>query len=368
MIQFFTMFMLAATGFTQEITPTKKFSGKVVFTDDLDLAQIETAIDRQLRVYDRPGHLRGTIRFGADIYEKTTLRDSLIDLKALAAEYKTCLSAEEKEICSTELNRKLHLNFITYVPNVKAATKTRFTAYYSPDLRGSRIQTERFSRPVFAQPPTDLARSFTRVEIDHDEKLSGKGLELFWVENSFFDLYLLHVQGGGRVTIEESSGETSLRYLSMTGANGKKCEFIGEQMARMGWVPKPEALRVSRQREFLEQNPEKTREAFRFCQNYIYFRESTEEPVGRNNIPLTSGRSIAIDHTLYPTTGLVTFVKVKKADGKNISRFFVAQDTGSKIRGPARSDLYMGYGLEAEQTAYSLNTSGEQYFLIRRKK
>ena len=137
-------------------------------------------------------------------------------------------------------------------------------------------------------------------------------------------------------------------------------------MARMGWLPKPEALRVSRQREFLEENPEKNREAFRHCQNYIYFRESTEEPVGRNNIPLTSGRSIAVDHSLYPTTGLVTFVKVKKSDGKKISRFFIAQDTGSKIRGAARSDLYMGYGPEAERTAYSLNAYGEQYFLVRR--
>ncbi len=368
MMNVFIAMLLSGIAFSQEITPTKKMVKDVLFSDDLEFAEMETAIDRQLRLYDRPGNLRGTIRFGNDTYNKMVLRETLLELKGLAGEYKTCLTVAQKEFCDNELNQKLNTNFTTYIPVVKSSPKTRFTAYYSPDLRGSRIPTERFSRPIYAQPNGALARAFTRVQIDHEGKLAGRGLELFWVENSFFDLYLLHVQGGGRIILENSDGTTDLRYLSMTGANGKKCEFIGKHISRMGWLPKSEALQVSRQRDFLKENPDKVREAFRFCQNYIYFRESTEEPVGRSNIPLTSGRSVAVDYTLYPSTGLVTFVKVKQPDGNKISRFFLAQDTGSKIRGRARSDLYMGYGPEAERTAYSLNADGEQYFLVRRSR
>lgn len=344
-----------------EITPTQKLSGTITFTDDLDLTSLEKAIDRQLEYYRHPRALTGKIRFGEDTYDKTVLRESLEELRATLKIFHACQGSSQ-ENCSEEFNRELNSRFTIYVPSGK---KTRFTAYYSPDLEAERSPSEAFPRPIFSLPPPEIARAFNRVEIDHDEKLSGKNLELLWVSNSFFDIYLLHVQGGGRVTIKNPDGSSDTRYLSMTGHNGKKCEFIGHHMARLGWLPKPDALSVFNQREFLEANPERTREAFRHCQNYIYFRESTEEPVGRNNIPLTEGRSVAIDHTLYPTTGLITFVKVNTEE-KNISRFFLAQDTGSKIRGAARSDLYMGYGPEAERTAYSLHADGEQYFLVKK--
>lgn len=349
-----------------EITPTKRLHQSVDFRDDLDFEKIETAIKRQLSFYERPASLRGQIRFGTEVYNKTILRDSLEELQRIATQHQVCLAAEEKTFCEGELNREINASFNIYVPNLQTAPETRFTAYYSPDLRGARTPSEKSPRPIYAQPPVPLATKFTRVQIDHDRKLSGKNLELFWVENSFFDIYLLHVQGGGRITLENPDGTKIVRYLSMTGANGRKCEFIGHHMARLGWLSRPEALRVSRQRKFLEAHPEKNREAFRHCQNYIFFRESTDEPVGRNNIPLTEGRSVAVDHKLYPTTGLITFVKVNTGT-KIISRFFLAQDTGSKIRGAARSDLYMGYGSEAESTAYSLHRDGEQYFLVKRK-
>lgn len=367
MIYIVSVFMFAfSVAASLEITPTKRLHQSVDFRDDLDFEKIETAIKRQLSFYERPTSLRGQIRFGTEIYNKTILRDSLEELRMLAARHRVCLASGEKHCCEEEMNREINASFHIYVPNLLTAPLTRFTAYYSPDLRGSKIPTEKSQKPIYGKPSGALATKYTRVEIDHDRKLSGKNLELFWVENSFFDIYLLHVQGGGRITLENPDGTTDIRYLSMTGHNGKKCEFIGHHMARLGWLPRPEALRVSRQREFLEAYPQKNREAFRYCQNYIFFRESTEEPVGRNNIPLTEGRSVAVDHTLYPTTGLITFVKVNTGS-KMISRFFLAQDTGSKIRGPARSDLYMGYGPEAETTAYSLHRDGEQYFLVKRK-
>src|SRR5690606_5943475 len=119
----------------------------------------------------------------------------------------------------------------------------------------------------------------------------------------------------------------------------------------------------------------KEEEVFNVCPSCVYFKESSEEPVGVNNIPLTEGRSVAIDSRIYKTMGLINFVNTVKAshfdeNGKLVkvpfSRFFIAQDTGGAIRGNARCDLYFGYGPQAELTAYNMNEMGEQYFLIKK--
>jgi membrane-bound lytic murein transglycosylase A len=374
---------LASSAFAvQEVTPTRRINQSLAISDDLDLENLQLAIERQLRSYARRGGLKGTIRFGTDTYPRSVLQESLETLRLITRNFEACLSEGNRVRCEQELNRELNRHFVIYAPvpgqNEQGRGQlntTRFTAYYSPDLSGSRVRTERFRRPIYRQPPGELARAYNRVEIDHDRKLAGRGLEIFWVEDSLFDIYLLHVQGGGRITVHNSDGSTETKYLSMTGHNGKRCEFIGHHIARMGWLPRSEALRVPVQRRFLEENPQLEREAFRHCQNYIYFRESDDEPVGRDNIPLTVNRSIALDHTLYRTTGIITFVRATKAVGETATgqiirrpfeRLFLAQDTGSKIRGAARSDLYFGYGPLAELMAYSTNEMGEQYFLVKR--
>lgn len=370
---------LSFTAFAQEITPTKKIQQTMSFSDDLDLEHLELAINRQIESYDKRGGLKGTIKFGSETYPRSILRDSLVLLNEISQRYRSCLVQAQKPQCQEEFDREINRRFYIYVPvpgeqerGFGKEDTTHFTAYYSPDLSGSRTRTERFHTPIYKLPPPELSRLYSRDEIDHEKKLTGKDLEIFWVENSLFDIYLLHVQGGGRISVHLPDGTIETKYLSMTGHNGKKCEFIGHQIARMGWLPRNEALRIENQRRFLEEHPDKVREAFSQCNNYIYFRESDDEPVGRDLISLTVNRSVAVDHTLYKTTGLITFMKTQKrvTQDSNIkesfSRFFIAQDTGSKIKGAARCDLYFGYGAEAEMVAYSMNDMGKQYFLVKK--
>ncbi len=373
---------LSFSATAQEITPTEKYSQSLSFSDDLELEHLELAIERQIQSYDKRGGLKGTIKFGSDTYPRSILKDSLVLLNEISQRYRRCLSMAQARQCQEEFDLEINRRFHIYVPvpgeqerGFGKENTTHFTAYYSPDLTGSRTRTERFNIPIYRLPPQELSRLYSRDEIDHEKKLAEKGLEIFWVENSLFDIYLLHVQGGGRISVHLPDGSIETKYLSMTGHNGKKCEFIGHQIARMGWLPRNEALRIENQRRFLEENPEKVREAFSRCNNYIYFRESNDEPVGRDLISLTVHRSVAVDHTLYKTTGLITFVKTQKTISQNesggsqkesFSRFFIAQDTGSKINGAARCDLYFGYGAEAEMVAYSMNDMGKQYFLVKK--
>lgn len=366
----------------QEVTPTSRVYQSIEFSDDLDFENLSLAIDRQLASYEIQG-LKGTIKFASTNYPKTALKESLELLKELTEAGAECLAANTREFCQGQFNRDMNAKFFIYKPVPKktemtsrrAPNTTHFTSYYSPDLHGSRVRTEKFKRAIYARPTSPADQNLSRVDIDYHGALEGKGLELFYVEDSFFDLYLLHVQGGGRIHISNPDGTQEVKYLSYDGKNDRSFQMIYKYMVQKGYL-KGDAS-VPAQRRFLEENPDKEEEIFATCPSYVFFKESDEEPVGLDNIPLTEMRSLALDARIYKTTGLINFVKAVKPTyvGDNgqvvkapFSRFFISQDTGGAIRGNARCDLYAGYGPLAELAAYNTNDMGEQYFLIRKSR
>ena len=378
LLVFLSFLFCVSTIAAVEITPTVLVNQSLSFADDLNFENLELAINRQLSSYEVQG-LGGDIKFGNKVYPKRVLKDSLLQLQKIAAEAKTCLLTSSSEECYKTLNQELNAKFTIYRPvpsksesGYKSELTTKYTSYYSPDLTGSRVPTERFKRAVYRRPTEPELQNFTRVDIDYKGALSGKGYEIFWVEDSFFDLYLLHVQGGGRINIINADGSTEVKYLSYDGKNSRPFKMIYHYLIQSGYL-KPENASIDNQRKFLKENPHKEEEVFGTCPSYVYFRESDEEPYGLDNIPLTEGRSLAMDSKIYRTTGIINFVKTKRAshlgdDGRVVkvpfSRFFIGQDTGGAIKGNARCDLYFGYGPLAEMTAYNMNEMGEQYFLI----
>jgi membrane-bound lytic murein transglycosylase A len=209
---------LQALAETNELTPTVKVNASVEFADDMDMNNLDLAIKRQIVAYDAEG-LRGTIKFGAKIYPKSILRESLLKLKEIADESKECFKIETRQKCMSDLSATLNNAFTIYRPVAAKGERgfrkgTHFTSYYSPDLSGSLVRTERFKRPIYRMPDNAVDRNATRVQIDYKGAFEGKGYELFWVEDSFYDLYLFHVQGGGRIKVHHEDGTHSFRYLS----------------------------------------------------------------------------------------------------------------------------------------------------------
>jgi membrane-bound lytic murein transglycosylase A len=354
-----------------EITPTVRVPQSLSFADDMNFNNLDLAIERQLASYAIRG-LAGDIRFGTKVYPRKVLKDSLLLLKEVATAAKRCQETQAADVCLTQFNLDVNEKFAIYKPKTEPTTK--YTSYYSPDVTGSRVPTERFNHAVYSKPTDPALQNFTRVDIDYKGALAGKGFEIFYVEDSYFDLYLLHVQGGGRINIENADGTKEMKYLSYDGKNARSFKMIYHYLVSAGYL-KPENASVPNQRKFLQDNPDKEEEVFGSCPSYVYFKESIEEPVGLDNIPLTEGRSLAMDSGVYKTTGLINFVKTIKASHVQengtvakvpFSRFFISQDTGGAIKGNARCDLYFGYGKLAELTAYNMNEMGEQYFLIKK--
>lgn len=373
------LLILSVKAWGVEITPTSRVYQSLSFADDLNFSELDLAIERQLKAYERRS-LSGTIRFGTKNYPRSVLKDSLILLKEVATQAKNCLATNPASVCDEQLNKEINEKFAIYRPvpkkseaGYRSTKTTKFTSYYSPDFIGSRVQTERFKHAIYRMPEVTADQNHTRVEIDFHGALLGKGYEIFWVEESLYDLYLLHVQGGGRIKVQNPDGTEEIKYLSYNGKNTRSFQMIYKYMVQKGYLKGDTGIPA--QRRFLEENPDKQEEIFNTCPSYVYFKESDEEPVGLDNIPLTEGRSLAVDSGIYKTTGLINFVKALKAthvdeNGKVVkvpfSRFFISQDTGGAIKGNARCDLYFGYGPLAELTAYNLNDMGEQYFLIKK--
>lgn len=377
-LQILIIFLVVTTAFA---TPTTQVFQSMEFSDDFNFENMDLVISRQLKSYET-SNLSGTIQYGKKTYPKTFLRDSLLTLKEIVDEAKVCKQASEEESCMKQFNQRMNTAFDIFRP-VPGRTErgygqgkqtTQFTSYYSPDVVGSPVKTARFSRAIYGMPaPGD--REFTREQIDYRGALEGKGYELFYVEDSFFDLYLLHVQGGGRIKVIYPDGTEKFEYLSYAGKNSHSFQMIYKYMLAKGYLKSGDAG-IDAQRKFLQENPDKEQEIFATTPSYIYFKVTEDEPVGLNNIPLTEKRSLAMDSRIYKDLGLINFVKTNKTvsldqDGKPVkvpfSRFMFFQDTGGAIRGNARVDLYSGYGHEAEVMAYNTNELGEQYFLIKKK-
>jgi len=91
----------------------------------------------------------------------------------------------------------------------------------------------------------------------------------------------------------------------------------------------------------------------------VFFRNSGlpehEEARGAQGVPLTAGRSIAVDRALH-VYGTPFFIAAElpidnESSTTKFRRLMIAQDTGSAIVGPARADIYFGAGSEAGRIA-----------------
>ncbi len=87
--------------------------------------------------------------------------------------------------------------------------------------------------------------------------------------------------------------------------------------------------------------------ARRLDRSFVFFRENPRVeggPRGALGVPLTAGRSIAVDPRVTPL-GAPVFIEATRQDGSGqMRRLMFAQDTGGAIRGAVRADFFWGSG------------------------
>ena len=105
--------------------------------------------------------------------------------------------------------------------------------------------------------------------------------------------------------------------------------------------------------------------------SYVFFRElSGDAPLGAQQVPLTPGRSLAVDRSFLPL-GVPIWLEATypRPDGQGdlpLRRLFIAQDTGGAIRGPVRGDVFWGTGADATAIAGRMKHPGRYWLLLPR--
>ena len=265
------------------------------------------------------------------------------------------------------------------------------TGYYEPIIEGSRTENEIYNVPIYRRPSNlfvkgqtqasvglpnkgavyrkigrrKLVPYYDRAEIE-DGKIEGRGLEIAYLKNQT-DLLFAQIQGSARVELPDGS----MARINYDAHNGYPYTPVGRILIDRGIIPR-EQMSMQKIREWMEQNPDGANELRRANRSYVFFREvnlsEKDEAVGAQGVPLTAGRSIAVDKGLH-VYGTPFFIEgelpIESERAKTpFRRLMIAQDTGSAIVGPARADLYFGAGAEAGRVAGRLKNNARFVMLV----
>ena len=340
--------------------------------DDLDRSSLKTVLQQSLSALEqKPGSQ--AFSFGRKQVSVDRVRNSLGAFLALL---------NRPGDLALEVRREFDL--------YRASTPVLFTGYHEPELQGSFIRTERYRYPLYRRP-TDLVKVdvsqfttqlfpqdvygrvangglvpyFSRAQIDGQRMLAPQHKELVWLDDPV-ERFFLHIQGSGKIRLPDG---TWFR-VGYAASNGWPYRSIGKMLLGQGKLQSGEAS-AQGIRHYLRQHPAEQDQILFHNRRYIFFRVVSAGPLGSLGVPLTPGRSIAIDPNWYPP-GAVGFIRTTRPHLKEngqvswqpFSRFVALQDRGAAITGPGRADIYWGSGPQPE--AGLMAQRGELYIFLKK--
>ena len=261
------------------------------------------------------------------------------------------------------------------------------TGYFEPVVAGSRFPSPEFSVPLYRRPrdlvaagykPGSTAFPNKGVQIGRRDEnnqlvpyydrgaieagaLDGQKLEICWLKDPL-DLLAIQLEGSARVILEDG---TPLR-ISYDSHNGYRYSSIERVLIERNLMSRKE-MSTQRMRDWMAAHHAEAANV----RSYMFFSvtglSNEDEPIGAQGVPLTPGRSIAVDRvheygTPFFIEANLPIESVKPASP--FRRLMIAQDTGSAIVGPARADLYLGAGEDAGRIAGRIRHPGRFVMLL----
>jgi len=316
-----------------------------------------------------------------------------LDPRALGASlHQPCRAARATEIADGAGARAFfEQNFVPLEISRLGQDAGFVTGYYEPIIEGSRVKTDLYNVPVYRRPSNLFMRGYSQASAElpnkgqvfrkigrrklvpyydrgeiEDGVLAGRGIEICWLKDQT-DLLFAQIQGSARIHPPDGS---TIR-INYDSYNGYPFTAVGRILVERGVFTREE-ISMQKIREWMEANPDGAKELRRQNRSYIFFREvqlgDKDEAIGAQGIPLTPGRSIAVDKALH-VYGTPFFIAgelpIESEKSKTpFHRLMIAQDTGSAIVGPARADLYFGSGEDAGKVAGRLKSNMRFVMLV----
>lgn len=361
--------------------PTNQFP---LFSDDMDLESLDTAIEKSLQYYQRAAR-NGPFRMDDDRITVRELQESLIAFREILRNGDTVTVKQDR----------IRETFDVYQSaGADGKNTVLFTGYFEPIMKGSLKKTQEYRYPVYKAPDDaitvnlgkfrdrykneqligqvkngELIPYYSRGEIEDQGSLAGRSLELAWVGDRI-DLFFLHTQGSGKIELTNGG----LLQIGYAMSNGRPFQSVARFLLDAGKIS-PQEISYQSVKRYLREHPDDLSQILGHNESFVFFRVVEQGPVGSIGEVLTPGRSIATDAAVFPR-GALAFMRARKPvldkEGNAVSwipfsRFVVNQDAGGVIKGAGRVDLFCGTGAEAEMLAGSLKERGELYILVKKR-
>jgi membrane-bound lytic murein transglycosylase A len=254
--------------------------------------------------------------------------------------------------------------FANYFTAYQLTENARITGYFEPEYPGSKNPAPGFKVPLYSKPADAGLADLPRSAIN-DGALNRQTPVTAYVGDPV-DAFMLQIQGSGRILLPNGR----ILRVGFDGQNGQPYVPIGRIMVADGYLA---ANNVSFQTisAWLKAHPDQAPALMEQNPRYVYLRPLGPLPdnlgaPGTLGVPLTAGRSLAVDKTDIPLGTPVFLVTTDPITGAPINRLTIAQDTGGGIHGAAAADLFFGAGPQAERTAGSMQQPGQLFLLLPR--
>jgi membrane-bound lytic murein transglycosylase A len=389
LLLFLPLFLLGCFTFQKHDAASPKEALRMIrffyptFDDDMDTDSLVLATKRNLEYLNR-----------LDPEEIFIYGPHEFTCRQVIESQEAFLSLISQNLDPKQLNKEITKRFRVYHSTGGSwRRRVLFTGYFEPLFEASLKPTKVFRYPIYRKPDDliqiDLSQFnekytgesivarisgkkilpyYSRREIDAGNALKGRNLEIAWLKDPL-DVTFLHIQGSGRLRLQ--NGKTIL--VGYKAKNGWPYRSIGKYLVENQLM---DIADVSMQsiRRYLYENPEITDDVLNYNPSYVFFHVLEDSPLGNINVPVTPGRTIALDQRLFPK-GALAFIRSHKPivneqgdiiEWTRFSRFVLNQDTGGAIKGPGRADLFWGSGTYAEISAGHMRHEGELFILIKK--
>ena len=244
------------------------------------------------------------------------------------------------------------------IESLQGSAEGLITGYYEPLVEASRTRRGAFQTPLHA-PPADLSQRrpyWTRQQLDTlpAAQAALKGREIAYVADPL-DALVLQIQGSGRLRITGADGRVQTVRLAFAGTNEQPYQSVGRWLIQQGEL-QAEGANWPAIKDWARRNPARVQQMLWANPRVVFFREEplpdpTLGPRGAQGVPLTPGRSVAVDPQSVPYGTPLWLDTTEPLSARPLRRLVVAQDTGSAIVGPVRADYFWGWADDAEAQA-----------------
>jgi membrane-bound lytic murein transglycosylase A len=363
------------------------------------LAPATTATLSAVRFADLPGWKESDPRAALDAFRRScSVLKNKPSSAAMGANGYAGTGAAWRPVCaalpgtaSATTARQFFEQRFAPVEIVPSGGSALFTGYYEPELDASRTQQGAYKTPIYGAPNNlvsiDLGAFRDKYAGEHLEGcLAGHkllpcpsratidahgltGAPVLLYANDPISVFFLHIQGSGRVKLADGS----MLRIAYDGQNGRPYTSVGHTLIERGILPR-EGMSMQAIRAWMQTHPALARDVMETDQSYVFFKE---EPTGdaslgspgSEGVPLTPGASLAVDETLHPL-GVPVYISATRPDAdaskpdRTFDALLIAQDTGGAIKGPARGDVFWGFGRDAESIAGRMKSTGRMFVLL----